>query len=79
MTLIVIMVPQIEIHILYTRFKRIELTFRVLNPFVVKYKCMQTAMAEAFLKWGDSKLMTRFSAPTTRAGTGLVRNFKRGA
>ena len=39
------------------------------------------AMAEAFLKWGGeggSKSTTRFSSPTTRAGSGVARNFKRG-
>ena len=36
------------------------------------------AMAEAFLKWGGPKPMTRFSSPTTRAGCGVARNFKRG-
>ena len=36
------------------------------------------AMAEAFLKWGGPKPMTRFSSPTTRAGSGVARNIKRG-
>ena len=36
------------------------------------------AMAEAFLKWGGPKLMIRFSSPTTRAGSVVARNFKRG-
>ena len=40
----------------------------------------QAAMAEAFLKWRGPKPMTKFSSPTTRAGSGVARNLKgRGA
>ena len=35
-------------------------------------------MAEAFLKWAGPKPMNRFSSPTTRGGSGVARNFKRG-
>ena len=44
--------------------------------------CCETckaAMTEAFLKWkGGPKPMTRFSSSTTKDGSGLARNFKRG-
>ena len=36
------------------------------------------AMAETFLKWGCLKPVTKFSSPTTRAGSGVARNFERG-
>ena len=36
------------------------------------------AMAEAFLKWSSPTPMTRFSSPTTRAGSGAARNIKKG-
>ena len=41
---------------------------------------MQSAMAEAFLKCvgGGPKPMTRFSSSTTKDGSGVARNFKRG-
>ena len=35
-------------------------------------------MAEAFLKEGGPKPMTRFSLPTTRAGKDVARHFNRG-
>ena len=38
---------------------------------------MKTAMAEAFLKWGGPKPLAGFFSPTTRAGSGVARNFKR--
>ena len=42
---------------------------------------VRAAMAEAFLKCGGgggAKPMTRFFPPTTRAGSGVARNCKRG-
>ena len=49
------------------------------NPiFRADSDVVNPAMAEAFLKWGGPKSMTRFSSPTTRAGSGVARNFKRG-
>ena len=45
----------------------------------VQYRIGSTAaIAEAFLKWGGAKPMTRFSSPTTKAGCGVARKFKRG-
>ena len=41
-------------------------------------KGAMTAMAEAFPKWGGRKPMTRFSSSTTKDGSGVARNFKRG-
>ena len=35
-------------------------------------------MAEAFLKWGGPKPMTIFSSSTTKDGSGVASNFKRG-
>ena len=35
------------------------------------------AMAEAFLKWGGPKPMTRFSSSTTEDGSGIARNLKK--
>ena len=35
-------------------------------------------MAEAFLKWGSPKPMTRFSLSTTKDGSGVARNFIKG-
>ena len=39
---------------------------------------VDSAMAEAFLKWRGPKSMTRFFSPTTRAGSGVARHFERG-
>ena len=36
------------------------------------------AMAEAFLKWGGLKPITRFSSSTTKDGSGEARNCKKG-
>ena len=36
------------------------------------------AMAEAFLKWGGLKPMTRFSSSATKDGSGEARNCKKG-
>ena len=36
-------------------------------------------MAEAFLKWrGGGKINDQIFSPTTRVGSGVARNFKRG-
>ena len=37
------------------------------------------AMAEAFLKWGGPKPMTRFSSSTITDGSGVARNFEKGS
>ena len=35
-------------------------------------------MAEAFLKWGGPKPMTRFSSSTIKDDSGVAKNFKKG-
>ena len=45
---------------------------------VQKNRMLDSAMAEAFLKWMSPKPMTRFSSSTTKDGSGVARNFKRG-
>ena len=45
---------------------------------LLRFLVIESAIAEAFLKWGaGDKPMTRFFSPSTRAGSGVARNFKR--
>ena len=48
------------------------------NKLILRHFPTHAAMAEAFLKCGGPKPMTRFSSSTTKGGSGVAKNLKRG-
>ena len=57
---------------------KLNLSHYHILPPIMRMSRLSLAMAEAFLKWEGPKPMARFSSPTTKTGSGVARNFKRG-